>query len=29
MKQLFYCMSIRSLLFDLNGPLLEMKTKEF
>lgn len=29
MKPLFYCMSIRSLLFDLNGPLLEMKTKEF
>ena len=29
MKALFYCMSIRSLLFDLNGPLLEMKTKEF
>lgn len=29
MKPLFYCMSIRSMLFDLNGPLLEMKTKEF
>ncbi len=29
MKPLFYCVSIRSLLFDLNGPLLEMKTKEF
>ncbi len=28
-KPFSYCMSIRSMLFDLNGPLLEMKTKEF
>lgn len=28
-KPLFYCMSIRALLFDLNGPVLEMRMKEF